>query len=289
MMPTRAPALRRRAIGRQWQALLSYLVLGLALVLLLFPIYWMFLTATLHDERLLLYPPVFLPAPGSLFLHPFARIFVNRPLFHWLLNSSYVSGLTTVISLSISALGGYSLSRFKTPESQVMGGMLLLVRMLPGTLLIVPLYMVFHRLHLIDNLVTLVIANTSYIIPFGVWMMKGFFDGIPREIEESAQVDGCTLFGAFVRVTLPLSRPGLVATAMYCFVFSWGELLFARTLINSAQKGTITAGVTTYIGDTTISWNDMMAASLLACLPVLVIFLFLEKHLVRGLVAGSIK
>jgi multiple sugar transport system permease protein len=289
MKPTRATTLWRRAMSVRWRTLPSYGLLGLALVLLLFPIYWMFLTATLHDDRLLQYPPVFLPAPSSLFLHPFARIFVNRPVFQWLLNSAYVSTLTTVISLSISALGGYALSRIKTPESQVMGGMLLLVRMLPGTLLIVPLYMVFHRLHLIDNLVTLVIANTSYIIPFGVWMMKGFFDGIPREIEESAQVDGCTILGAFVRVTLPLSRPGLVATAMYCFVFAWGELLFARTLINSAQNGTITAGVTTYIGDTTISWNDMMAASLLACLPVLVIFLFLEKHLVRGLVAGSIK
>ena len=289
MKPTRAAAPRSRPRSRRWRALPSYLLLGLALMLLLFPIYWMFLTATLHDDRLLSYPPVFLPAPSSLFLHPFVRIFVNRPVFQWLLNSLYVSGLTTVISLSISALGGYSLSRIKAPESQVMGGMLLLVRMLPGTLLIVPLYMVFQRLHLIDNLATLVIANTSYIIPFGVWMMKGFFDGIPKEIEESAQVDGCTIFGAFARVTLPLSRPGLVATAMYCFVLSWGEFLFARTLMNSAHKGTITAGVTTYIGDMNISWNDMMAAALVACLPVLVIFFFLEKHLVRGLVAGSIK
>ncbi len=277
-----------KGFGPQRQLLPSYILLGLALVLLLFPLYWMFLIATLHDDQLLLYPPIFLPARG-LFLHPFARIFVDRPLVQWLLNSTYVAILTTVISLGVSALGGYSLSRIKTPESRVMGAMLLLVRMLPGTLLIVPLYIVFHRLHLIDNRVTLVIANTSYIIPFGVWMMKGFFDGIPKEIEESAQVDGCTIFGAFARVTLPLSRPGLVATAMYCFVFSWGELLFARTLINSGQMATITAGVTTYIGDTTISWNDMMAASLLACVPVLVIFLFLEKHLVRGLVAGSIK
>jgi multiple sugar transport system permease protein len=285
------PALPRhwsKDLGPHWQMLSIYSLLGLAVVLLLFPLYWMFLIATLHDDQLLLYPPVFLPDRG-LFLHPFARIFVDRPLVQWLLNSTYVAVLTTVISLGVSALGGYSLSRIKTPESRVMGAMLLLVRMLPGTLLIVPLYIVFHRLHLIDNRVTLVIANTSYIIPFGVWMMKGFFDGIPKEIEESAQVDGCTIFGAFVRVTLALSRPGLAATAMYCFVFSWGELLFARTLINSGQKGTITAGVTTYIGDTTISWNDMMAASLLACLPVLIIFLFLEKHLVRGLVAGSIK
>ncbi len=276
------------ALGPRGQLLVSYAFLGLALILLLFPMYWMFLIATLHDDQLLLYPPVFFPARG-LFLQPFARIFVDRPLVQWLFNSTYVAVLTTVISLGISALGGYSLSRIKTPESRIMGAMLLLVRMLPGTLLIVPLYIVFHRLHLVDNRMTLVIANTSYIIPFGVWMMKGFFDGIPKEIEESAQVDGCTIFGAFVRITLPLSRPGLVATAMYCFVFSWGELLFARTLINSGLMATITAGVTTYIGDTTISWNDMMAASLLACVPVLVIFLFLEKHLVRGLVAGSIK
>ena len=102
-------------------------------------------------------------------------------------------------------------------------------------------------------------------------------------------MDGCTAFGAFARVALPLSRPGLVATAMYCFVLAWGELLFARTLMNSADRSTLTAGVTTYIGDMSISWNDMMAASLLACLPVLVIFVFLEKHLVRGLIAGSIK
>jgi multiple sugar transport system permease protein len=289
MRPAQASAPRVRVMRGRPRTLPSYVLLGLALMLLLFPIYWMLLTATLHDDRLLTYPPVFFPAPSSVFLRPFVRIFANRPVLYWLLNSVYVSGLTTVISLSISALGGYSLSRIKTPESRIMGAMLLLVRMLPGTLLIAPLYIVFHRLHLIDNLVTLVIANTSYIIPFGVWMMKGFFDGIPKEIEESAQVDGCTIFGAFARVTLPLSRPGLVATAMYCFVLSWGEFLFARTLINSANKGTITAGVTTYIGDMNISWNDMMAASLLACLPVLLIFFFLEKHLVRGLVAGSIK
>ncbi len=289
MRRVQADPSRTRAICVRPRALPLYTLLGFALMLLLFPIYWMFLTATLRDDRLLLYPPVFVPTPSSLFLRPFVRIFADRPVLYWLFNSAYVSGFTTVISLGISALGGYSLSRIKTPESRIMGAMLLLVRMLPGTLLIAPLYIVFHRLHLIDNLVTLVIANTSYIIPFGVWMMKGFFDGIPREIEESAQVDGCTIFSAFARVTLPLSRPGLVATAMYCFVLSWGELLFARTLINSASKGTITAGVTTYIGDMNISWNDMMAASLLACLPVLIIFFFLEKHLVRGLVAGSIK
>lgn len=272
-------------VGEVW----SYSALLIAMALLLFPIYWMFLTATLHDNRLLVYPPAFFPAPSTLFFHPFRRIFFNRPVFDWLMNSLYVSGLTTIVSLVISALGGYALSRLKTVESRVMGGMLLVIRMLPGTLLVTPLYIVFNRLHLIDNLVTLVIANTSYIIPFGVWMMKGFFDGIPREIEESAQVDGCTLLGAFTRVVLTLSRPGLAATAMYCFVLSWGELVFARTLMNSAEKWTLTAGVTTYVGDMIISWNDMMAASLIACLPVLVIFLYLEKHLVRGLVAGSIK
>jgi len=274
----------RRAVGYA-----SYLALGLATAFLLFPIYWMFLTATLHDTQLLAYPPVLLPAPSQLFFHPFQRIFLNRPVLQWIYNSLYVSTATTLISVGISALGGYSLSRTKSRESKAMGGALLLIRMLPGTLLVTPLYILFNRLGLVDNLVTLVIANTSYIIPFGVWMMKGFFDGIPTEIEESAQVDGCTAFGAFARVALPLSRPGLVATAMYCFVLAWGELLFARTLMNSADRSTLTAGVTTYIGDMSISWNDMMAASLLACLPVLVIFVFLEKHLVRGMIAGSIK
>lgn len=281
--------MRWQTAGQKEGSLWVYSGLVLAIVILLFPIYWMFLIAVLPDDRLLTYPPTFLPTPSTLFVYPFKRIFDNRPVARWLLNALYVSGLTTIVSIMVSALGGYALSRIRTAESRVMGAMLLVIRMLPGTLLVTPLYILFTRVHLIDNLVTLVIANTSYILPFGVWMMKGFYDGIPKEIEESAQVDGCTLFQAFVRVIVVLSRPGLAATGMYCFVLAWGELLFARTLMNSSEKWTITPGVTTYVGDMMISWNDMMAASLLASIPVLLIFLHLEKHLVRGLVSGAIK
>jgi multiple sugar transport system permease protein len=161
--------------------------------------------------------------------------------------------------------------------------------MLPGALLAIPLYVIFFRIRLVNNLFSLVIANVAYIIPFGTWMMKGFFDTIPYELEEAAHIDGCSILGSLWKVTFPLSAPGLAATAIYCAIMSWSEFLFAKTFMSGGPNLTLTVGATTFIGEMKVNWNDLMAVSLLGTIPLIIAFVWLEKYLVTGLTGGAIK
>ena len=161
--------------------------------------------------------------------------------------------------------------------------------MLPGSLLIIPLYIIFAQLGLIDSYLSLVIANSSFVVPFGAWMMKGFFDSIPRELEDASMIDGSSAFGALMRVVMPLSLPGLAATTIYCAILTWGEFVFATTLISGESRWTGPIGIAAFNQQYQVQWNDIMAASLLFVLPVIVLFALLERYLVQGIAASGVK
>jgi len=161
--------------------------------------------------------------------------------------------------------------------------------MLPGALLAIPLYLIFIRIGLINNLFSLVIANVIYIIPFGTWMIKGFFDTIPYELEEAAHIDGCSIIGALLRIVIPCSAPGIAAVSIYCTIMSWSEYLYAKTFMSGGENFTLTVGATTFIGEMEIHWNDLMAVSLIGTIPLLIAFVKLEKYLVSGMTGGAVK
>lgn len=255
---------------------------------LVFPIYWLFITAISPPDQLRVLPPRFWPQTPR--WDVFAEIVRDRPILLWLTNSALAAIGSVVLSMAVSVLAGYSLSRFRVRGGQSLGLFILTAKMLPATLLVIPLFGIFRTVDLIGSLWSIILAHATLIIPFTTWMLKGYFDTIPQELEQAAMVDGCSPLGAMVRVILPVSTPGLAATALYGFVLSWSDYAYARTFLTNAQTNwTANLGITTMKGEYISNWGDISAASILVALPVLIIYLFLERYLVGGLTAGAEK
>ena len=281
--PARDPGRRRRT----W-SLSALLITIVVAVIVLFPVYWMLVASVLPTSMTLAIHPSIIPTHGFT-LHAYVNDITTRPVGRWLLNSTVVTVAVSAISLVISALAGYSLSRFRSAGTGSVGYVLLLARMLPGTMLSIPLFVVFGKLGLIDSLASLILADVTITVPFTTWMLKNFIDAIPREIEEAAVVDGCSRIGAMVRVVLPLAGPGIGATAVYAAILSWGDLLFARTLVTEPSKWTMPVGVTSFIGAQDVDWSGLMAAGTMSMIPMIVLFALMEPFLVRGLTSGATK
>ncbi|WP_309082890.1 carbohydrate ABC transporter permease [Chelativorans sp.] len=255
---------------------------------LLFPIYWLFVTALATSAELTQLPPTFWPKDPQ--WETFAKVWAERPIPLWLLNSTLAAVGSVALSMFVSVLAGYSLSRFSVRGGHSLGLFILTAKMLPATLLVIPLFSIFRSVGLIGSLWSLVIAHSTLIIPFTTWMMKGYFDTIPRELEQAAMVDGCSPLSAMVRVILPIATPGLAATALYAFVLSWADYAYARTFLTNEQGSwTANLGITTMKGEYVTDWNEVAAAAVFIAVPILIIYLFLERYLVGGLTAGAEK
>ena len=255
----------------------------------LFPIYWMLVSALLPTSETLSTEPPLLPNPVSLDFSYFSEVLTGSQLPTWFLNSTLTTVGSVFLSMLVSTFAGYSLSRMRGRLQDAASASMLLTRVLPGTLLVIPLFVVFSSLHLLNTLWSIILANCTVIIPFAVWLMKGFFDSIPKELEEAAVIDGCGVFGAFARIVLPLTRPGLAATTAYAFVLAWSDYLFAKTFLQDRDLWTLTLGSASFVGEHSVNWNSLMAVGIIAIIPVAILFLFLEPLLVKGLASGSVK
>jgi multiple sugar transport system permease protein len=264
-----------------------YLVVFLVCLVLFFPIYWMFNTSLAPSTELFVYPPRLIH-PNATF-DAYRKVLTERPLIQWIGNSLYVVVLVTVAGLGLSLFGGYSLSRFRHRALTFAGWFFLISRMLPTSLLVIPLFLMMRQLGLINSLHSLVLANLVFIVPFSIWMLKGYFDSIPFELEEAAWLDGCSRTGALLRITLPLAAPGMAATALYGAILTYSEYIFARTFITGNSGWTIGLGLASFRGEYATNWNDVMAASLIGALPIILIFLVAERYLISGLTAGAAK
>ncbi|WP_295812561.1 carbohydrate ABC transporter permease [uncultured Nitratireductor sp.] len=270
------------------QTFLLYACVVVTLVIILFPVYWLIVTALSTTVELSGLPPSFWPEMPQWGV--FTKVWNERPIPLWLLNSALAALGSVALSMVVSVLAGYALSRFNVRGGHGLGLFILTAKMLPATLLVIPLFAIFRQLGMIGNLWTLVLAHATLIIPFTTWMLKGYFDTIPRELEQAAMVDGCSPLGALWRVILPVSTPGLAATALYAFVLSWADYAYARTfLINSQDSWTANLGIATMRGEYTTDWNEISAAAVFVALPIIIIYLFLERYLVGGLTAGAEK
>lgn len=273
---------------RSLRAFALYALVIATCAILVFPIYWLVVTALSEPSQLRQLPPSFWPAEPRWGV--FKQIMAERPILLWLGNSALAAIGAVAISMVVSVLAGYSLSRFRVRGGQSLGLFILTAKMLPATLLVIPLFGIFRNLELIGSLWSIILAHATLIIPFTTWMLKGYFDTIPHELEQAAMVDGCSPLGALVRVILPVSAPGLAATALYGFVLSWSDYAYARTFLTNAQGNwTANLGITTMKGEYISNWSDISAASILVALPILAIYLFLERYLVGGLTAGAEK
>lgn len=232
--------------------------------------------------------------PTTLTFQPYIDMWKTVPLADYFVNSVIVSTVATVLSLIIAIFASYAISRYTFRGRSLFSGTVLSTQMLPGVLFLLPLFLIFVNINtnfgvqLVGTRFGLIITYLTFSLPFSIWMLAGYFDGIPRELDEAAKVDGCSPMRALVKVILPAARPGLVAVAIYSFMTSWGEVLFASVMTTDANR-TLAVGLQLYSTQTNVYWNQIMAASVVVSIPIVIGFLLLQKNFVAGLTAGAVK
>ena len=266
---------------------LRWLVTLFALVAVVFPFYWMLNTSLKPTSEIFLSPPTFASAHWS--LDAYATVLTQRPVGRYFLNSLAVALGTTVLSVALAAFAAYGFTRFFPDGATPFVVLLLFTKMLPETLLIIPYFRLMSDLGLLNTYAALVLAYSSFALPFSVWMLIGFFRSIPRDIDEAAMIDGATYLQAFWRVILPLARPGLVAVALFTFLIAWNSYVWALVLTTDSSMYVLSVGIANMVGEYRVQWNELMAAAVIAALPVMVLYSLLERHLVNAITAGAVK
>ena len=265
----------------------AYVVSLLLVVFIGFPLLWMLVSSFKPAEQLFVSPPRLLPS--TLTLDWYRNVMLQSDAPTYFRNSLVIGAATTAICLSIGTLAAYGVSRFEFPGKRVFLIGALLSYVFPAIVLFVPIYMIINSLGLIDTLAGVVIAHTILTFPFALWMLRSFFIAIPREIDEAAWVDGASYFLTFVAIILPLALPGVFSVGVFVFVLSWNEYLFASVLITSGSLKTIPVGISEFITSFDVRWGEIMAMGALATMPVIALFLSVQRFFLRGVIAGAIK
>jgi len=255
-----------------------------ALVFFLFPILWIFLTAFKTPDEFLKSPPVWIPRAPSL---GYFEHVIRTGGLRALRNSLVIATSATLLALLIGSLAAYGLARYKVGGDNL-PFFILSQRFMPPVAVIFPFLLVFKTLKWMDTYQALIVVYLTFNLPYTVWMMRGFFLEIPVEIEESALVDGCSPFGAFWRIALPLVTPGLVATGVFCFIFSWAEFFFAVCLTRSNAM-TLSVYIVNFFGKMMVQWGEVGATSIAAMVPLFLLSFVVQRYLVRGLTMGAVK
>ncbi|GFH66103.1 arabinogalactan oligomer/maltooligosaccharide transport system permease protein [Streptomyces sp. CZ24] len=256
----------------------------IATVVAVFPALWVLLTS-LKPAKFATTTDFFRDTTLANYTH----LLGDTKFLTWFGNSVVVAATTTVIGVFLAATTGYAVSRFRFPGMRPLMWVLLITQMFPMAILIVPLYNLFSSMGLLNQPVGLVITYLTIAVPFCAWMMKGFFDAIPVEIDESGRVDGLNPFGTFWRLILPLARPGLAVTGFYSFITAWGEVAYASAFMVGEDNMTLAGGLQTFVNQYTAQWGPMTAASVLIAVPAVIVFVLVQRHLVTGMTAGATK
>lgn len=276
---------------------ISYTLIIFFIIIFFIPTYWMISSSFKLPKDILSIPPkiIFKPTLDNYKCVLLGTSTVGKTTMpmvvdfpKYLLNSIIVSFSSTFIALLISVPAGYTLARYKFKGKATMGWYILMTRMLPQFGLLIPFYIIFSKLGLIDTYIALILVNLTFILAFSVWMMKGFFQEIPHELEEAAQIDGCTRVQAIFRIVFPLASPGMAATAIFLIILCWNEFLFALILTGSNAK-TATVAVYNFVTFREVVWGGLTAAGTLITIPVVIFFLIVQRSFIRGMTMGAIK
>jgi len=267
----------------------TYVFLIGVVVLTLWPIAWTLSTSFKTTGDLFATPPQWIPLRPT--LQPYLQLFApGNPFATWYRNSAIVGLFTVLLGLLLAVFAGYALSRFKFRGSSAIMLFILSSQMFPVVLLLIAIYIIFRDLDQLNKLTGLVLAYMAFALPFSVWMMKGYIDTIPTEMEEAALIDGCTRLQVLFKITLPLLAPAVVSVGVFNFLVAWSELMFALTLNTSDATRTFPPGlIIRYAGQYQSLYNEMMAGSMLVTLPVILIFIFLQRYVVEGMTLGAVK
>jgi multiple sugar transport system permease protein len=268
---------------------LAYVAAAVALLIALAPVYWLVTISLKREIDQFAYPPRWIGFTVT--IEHYIAAFSGGSFATYFLNSVILAASSTVAALLIGVPAAYGLARFEWPGnwSANIGDWILSTRMLPPIVTIVPLFLMLRQVHLLNSLLGLALVYTAFNLPFVVWMMRSFFEEVPKEIEEAALLDGETRIGVLLRIVLPLVRPGLAATAVFCLIVAWNEFLFALILTQTEAAMTLPVGIASQVTQYEIRWGAMSAAGVVAMLPVLVFATAAQRYLVRGLSLGAVK
>jgi multiple sugar transport system permease protein len=287
---TTAPRTRQqtwRLRRPQVQAAIWFLIAVLMLIPTLFPALWIILSSVKTSAETHTFPPTFLASEFS--LEAYRAVFGRGNFLHYMFNALVVALATTALGVLVAAWSGYGFARYNFRGKGLALAFIIAAQSFPRVLLIIPYFQAMTALRLTDTYVALILAYSTFIQPLCLWMLKSYIEQIPRELDEAALLDGCSHYGVFWRVIVPTIRPALGATAMLAFLTAWNEYEFALVLTSSERVRTISVAVAYFLGEFTTEWNNIMAASAVATIPVIIVFFFFQKQLVSGLTGGALK
>jgi ABC-type glycerol-3-phosphate transport system permease component len=267
--------------------LAKHLLAAGASCLILAPFLWMISTSLKDPAEVVLRDPTIIPR--SFATQNYVDAFNRGNFGRYLVNSVVVALAVTLLSLLLATLSGYAFARFRLFGGKAILLGILATQMFPAILLAIPLYILIRNLGLLNSLVGLVLVYTTFALPFCVWMMRNYFLSIPRDLDESAMVDGATRLQALRSVVLPVAMPGIAATGIFSFILSWNEFLYANTFISSADLRTLPVGLQSLIGEYTTDWGLLMAGAVITTMPIVIIFFFVQRRLTQGLASGAVK
>jgi multiple sugar transport system permease protein len=255
--------------------------------IVLFPVYWTVLSAIQPARLSMHYPPPFFPQAIS--WTPFQQLFRDYPVVTWVTNSTLISLTTTVLCVGLGILGAYTLSCLQWRGRNTFGLVLFLTQMLPEALIVIPIFIILRQLQLLEKLPAVSLVHAAFVLPIGIWILKGVFDAVPREIREAALVDGCDDLSVLWRVVVPLSLPGLVAVGVVAFFYAWNEFLFTSTMLTTDPVRPAAVGLATLRTQMETPVERILAASLLFSAPPVLFYLVMQRYIVSGLTAGAVK
>jgi multiple sugar transport system permease protein len=275
-----------RRAGRV-ERVVAYAVLTTLALLVLFPFYWMTITSFKSEEQMRSLLSMFWPRP--LVTENYQQLLAKTDFAAWYGNSVFVAVTSTLVATSVGTIGAYALARLRFLGRGFMASATLITYLVPPSILFIPLYAQMRNLGLANSLAGLIAAYPSFTVPFVTWLLMGYFESIPEELEEAAMIDGATRFGAFYRVVLPLSAPGVLAAGLYAFTQAWNEFLYALVFITDGRLRTLPVGLASFITGDVYGWGYLMSGAVLTTLPVIAAYIYLQKYMVEGLTAGSVK
>ena len=266
-----------------------FLSLSLLIIILIFffPFFWIISSSFKNPEEIISTSTTIIPR--SFTLEHYNKILFTSDFFNYLINSLIVSFSSMIISIILSVSAAYGLHKLKFYGNKFVEYSLLVTYAFPGVILLIPVYLLFAKVNLLNTYLSLIIVNVLFATPFAVWMLKAFFKLIPNEVEEAAYIDGASRFVVILKIVIPLAAPGIASIAIFCFIISWTEYLFASILISSDNLKTLPVGLAGIVGQYQIDWGFLLSGAVLASLPVIILFVFIGKYFVSGLTEGAIK
>ena len=266
----------------------AILIALLSAVIMLFPIYWMFITSLKTMGEIYQSPPTFFPV--NLTFEAYTSNFIDdTSIYTYFKNSIIIATGSMLLCLLLATPAAYALSRKKIFGKNIIILILLMVQMFPTIILVTPLYLIFSKVGLTNSYIGLILATTTLSVPFAILVLRPLFLGLPKDLEDAALIDGCNKLTTFLRIIIPISRSGLITVGSISFLFAWGELLYPLTLASQDSMRPITVGIYRFVGQYQTDWGSLMAVAFIASLPIIIIFIFLQKYIVSGLTSGAVK